>query len=114
MRPSVCTTISVSRSPRLLFSLSKDKLAWIDKLIQLGFDGDEVINSLVGNLVSYLAQKEIIDQGTSFKPCSSTIDQYYSTNVGYKTEFDKHMRFKNLPDACMNTQLKILSKIVTF
>ncbi|RSP92646.1 hypothetical protein EA716_15495 [Acinetobacter baumannii] len=40
---------------------SNDDLKWVDKLIQLGFDGDEVINSLVGNLVSYLAQKEIID-----------------------------------------------------
>ena len=36
--------------------------------------------------VGNIDKKEIIDKDTSFKPCSSTIDQYYSTNVGYKTE----------------------------
>ena len=45
---------------------------------------------------------------------STTFTWINKDNVGYKTEFDKHMRFKNLPDGCMNTQLKILSKIITF
>lgn len=36
--------------------------------------------------VGNINKKEIIDKDTSFKPCSSTIYQYYSTNGGYKTE----------------------------
>ncbi|MGV0924874.1 hypothetical protein [Empedobacter tilapiae] len=36
--------------------------------------------------VGNINKKEIIDKDISFKPCSSTIYQYYSTNVGYKTE----------------------------
>ncbi|WP_334125915.1 hypothetical protein [Empedobacter brevis] len=38
------------------------------------------------NKVGRIDKKEIIDQGTSFEPCSSTIYQYYSTKAGYKTE----------------------------
>lgn len=36
--------------------------------------------------VGRIDKKEIIDKGTSFEPCSSMIYQYYSTDVGYKTE----------------------------
>ncbi|WP_314241748.1 hypothetical protein [Empedobacter tilapiae] len=36
--------------------------------------------------VGNINKKEIIDKDTSFKPCSSIIYQYYSTNGGYKTE----------------------------
>lgn len=36
--------------------------------------------------IGNINKKEIIDQGTSFEPCSSTIYQYYSTDAGYKTE----------------------------
>ena len=38
------------------------------------------------NKVGRIDEKEIIDQGTSFKPCSSTIYQYYSTDAGYRIE----------------------------
>ena len=36
--------------------------------------------------VGRIDKKEIIDQGTSFEPCSSHIYQYYSTKAGYRTE----------------------------
>lgn len=36
--------------------------------------------------VGRIDKKEIIDQGTSFEPCSSHIYQYYSTKASYKTE----------------------------
>ncbi len=36
--------------------------------------------------VGNIDKKEIIDQETSFKPCSSTIHQYYSVDSGYRTE----------------------------
>ena len=38
------------------------------------------------NKVGRIDEKEIIDQGTSFKPCSFTIYQYYSTDAGYRIE----------------------------
>ncbi len=36
--------------------------------------------------VGKIDKKEIIDQGTSFEPCSSTIYEYYNDGFGYKTE----------------------------
>ena len=36
--------------------------------------------------VGRIDKKEIIDQGTSFEPCSSTIYEYYNDGFGYKTE----------------------------
>ena len=36
--------------------------------------------------VGRIDKKEIIDQGTSFEPCSSTIYEYYGSKAGYKTE----------------------------
>ena len=36
--------------------------------------------------VGRIDKKEIIDQDTSFEPCSSTIHEYYGSKAGYKTE----------------------------
>jgi hypothetical protein len=36
--------------------------------------------------VGRIDHKEIIDQGTNFEPCSSTIYEYYNFEIGYKTE----------------------------
>ena len=36
--------------------------------------------------VGRIDKKEIIDQETSFEPCSSNILQYYGSKAGYKTE----------------------------
>ncbi|WP_413533024.1 hypothetical protein [Empedobacter brevis] len=36
--------------------------------------------------VGRIDKNEIIDQGTSFKPCSSFVYQYYSVESGYRTE----------------------------
>ncbi|WP_282629058.1 hypothetical protein [Empedobacter sedimenti] len=36
--------------------------------------------------VGRIDKKEIIDQETSFEPCSSNIHEYYGSKAGYKTE----------------------------
>lgn len=54
-----------------------------------------IIAALILSAIIYFSYKtkignidknEIIDKGTSFKPCSSKIYQYYSTDANYKTE----------------------------
>lgn len=54
------------------------------------FDGDEVINSLVGNLVSYLAQKEIIDLDDYLKFTEESKNTYIQNlkNEGHSDDSD--------------------------
>ncbi len=45
-----------------------------------------IIYSSFKTKVGRIDKKEIIDKGTSFEPCSSTIYEYYNDGFGYKTE----------------------------
>jgi hypothetical protein len=57
---------------------NEDRIEWIEKLIKYSSDGDEVINSLVGNLVNYLVKKEVIEIEDYLDFTKNTRDVYIS------------------------------------
>lgn len=57
---------------------NEDQIEWIEKLIKYSSDGDEVINSLVGNLVNYLVKKEVIEIEDYLDFTKNTRDVYIS------------------------------------
>ena len=65
--------------------------------------------------VGRIDPKEIIDQKTSFEPCSSTIHEYYGSKAGYKTErygirkvISEPIHQLNFPDFSGNVNIRFV------